>query len=63
MMNMFWQPLDFEVPLDPDRMWHVAVDTFAPSQDRAEEVFRSPADRARWRVQPRSIVILVRGQS
>ena len=31
MMNMFWEPLDFEVPVDPQRVWHVAVDTFMAS--------------------------------
>src|SRR5262249_31268555 len=29
MMNMFWQPLDFQVP--PDREWRIAIDTFANS--------------------------------
>ena len=31
MMNMFWEPLDFEVPVDPQRTWQIAIDTFAAS--------------------------------
>jgi hypothetical protein len=37
MMNMFWEPLEFEVPVYPGRAWHVAVDTFAPSPNDAGE--------------------------
>ena len=58
MMNMYWEPLDFEVPLDPQRVWRIAVDTSAPSPDAAEDESGPPLDRARCRVQPRSIVVL-----
>ena len=56
MMNMYWEPLDFEVP---QRVWHVAVDTFAPSPAAAQETIGPPLERARCTVQPRSIVVLV----
>jgi glycogen operon protein len=59
MMNMFWEPLDFDVPLDPRRVWRVAVDTFTPSPDPSADTVGPPIDHARWRVQPRSIVVLV----
>ena len=59
MMNMFWEPLDFEVPRDPPRAWHVAVDTFArgplPTIDAAGRLNAA----THCVVQPRSIVILV----
>ena len=29
MMNMFWQPLDFEVPVEHGRAWLQVIDTFA----------------------------------
>ena len=60
MMNMFWEPLDFEVPVDPQRTWQIAIDTFAasphdiPDQDQGAT---SPGHRCT--VQGRSIVILV----
>ena len=60
MMNMFWEPLDFEVPVDPQRVWHVAVDTFAPTpRDVANQNPGRPLDRSSCTVQGRSIVILV----
>jgi pullulanase/glycogen debranching enzyme len=43
MMNMFREPLEFEVPVDPQRTWHLVVDNVAG---------------ASCRVQARSIVIL-----
>ncbi len=59
MMNMFWEPLDFEVP-DPQRAWHVAVDTFAPSpHDIADQDHGAPLGRSPCTVRGRSIVILV----
>ena len=60
MMNMFWEPLDFEVPVDPQCVWHVAVDTFAPTpHDFANQNPGVPLDRTSCTVQGRSIVILV----
>ena len=60
MMNMFWEPLDFEVPVYPGRAWHVAVDTFAPGpRDIADPAERAPLGHAPCTVQGRSIVVLV----
>jgi glycogen operon protein len=60
MMNMFWEPLDFEVPVEPRRAWHVAVDTFAASpNDIADPDRRQPLHRSPCTVQARSIVVLI----
>ncbi len=60
MMNMFWEPLAFEVPIDPQRAWHIAVDTFLPRPlDIPDESQRPPFNRSLCTVQGRSIVILV----
>ena len=59
MMNMFWEPLQFEVPTDPQRAWHLAVDTFAPSPHDISDTGRSaPFSGSLCTVQARSIVIL-----
>ena len=56
MMNMFWQPLEFELPA---AKWWVAIDTFASSPadmpERGERIF---IDRGSRMVQARSIVVL-----
>src|SRR5262249_11977685 len=31
MMNMFWEPLAFEIPVLPDRSWHLVIETAAAS--------------------------------
>jgi isoamylase len=60
MMNMYWEPLDFEVPTEPQRVWRRAIDTFASTpQDIA-----SPGQETRFMgptctVQGRSIMVLV----
>jgi len=60
MMNMFWEPLDFEVPVDPQRTWQIAVDTFAASpHDIPDRDLRSPSPRRLCTVQGRSVVILI----
>src|SRR5262249_87262 len=46
MMNMFWEPLDFDMPLDARRLWQVAVDTSAPSPDPSSNVIGPPIDCA-----------------
>ena len=61
LMNMFWEPLDFEVPLEPRRVWRVAVNTFAPTPAPAQDPIGPPLESARCRVEPRSIVILAAG--
>jgi isoamylase len=56
MMNMFWEPLDFEVPAGP---WHIAVDTFAGSpRDIADPGGERQWNGDRYRVPGRTIVIL-----
>ncbi len=60
MMNMFWEPLVFDVPAIPQREWRLAIDTFADSPDdianAGEE--RSVDDQSSCTVQARSIVVL-----
>jgi glycogen operon protein len=61
MMNMFWDPLDFEVPLfvDPPRGWRVAIDTFAPSPRDIADPGQEAVSMGHLRtVQGRSIVVL-----
>jgi isoamylase len=60
MMNMFWQPLDFELPVDPRRVWHIAIDTFARTPDDiADPGHEAPLPRPLCTVRGRSIVVLV----
>jgi glycogen operon protein len=55
MMNMFWEPLTFQLPLGA---WRVAIDTAAtPPRDIPEDVTTSAVEIT-WPVQPRSIVVL-----
>ena len=59
MMNMFWEPLDFEVPVDPQRAWHIAVNTFEPGPHGvADHGPAVPLGGSFCTVQGRSIVIL-----
>jgi glycogen operon protein len=59
MMNMFWEPLDFEVPVNPQRTWHLAVETFAASpRDIAYPDRLAPLTGLLCTVQGRSIVVL-----
>jgi isoamylase len=60
MMNMFWEPLDFEVPLLGGRGWLVAIDTAAAAPDDIaddgnETVFFGPV----CSVAARSIIVLI----
>jgi len=60
MMNMYWDPLEFELPVDPGRTWAVAIDTFAASPFDIVDPGDEPAWTARTRVvDPRSIVVLL----
>jgi isoamylase len=59
MMNMFWEPLEFDVPAIPERTWRVAIDTFAESpHDIAAEGQEPPFIGSSCTVQARSIVVL-----
>ena len=60
MMNMYWRPLDFEIPSVPDRQWYRLLDTSLPSPEDVippgEKMTR--ITEAVYRVHDRSIVIL-----
>ena len=60
MMNMYWEPLDMEVPVIAGRQWARTVDTSLPSPsdiaDPGKEVLFTAQS---YRVSPRSIVVLV----
>jgi glycogen operon protein len=60
MMNMFWEPLAFEVPANPRRAWRLAIDTFADSpRDIASPGEEPPFAPSSCTVQGRSIVVLI----
>ena len=60
--NMYWDALDFEVPIVPGRRWRRLVDTARPSpEDIVEVVRQAPIDGDRVRVEGRSVLILLSG--
>jgi len=60
MFNMFWESLDFELPVVPGRHWRLAVDTALPSpHDIADPGFEPEVTGNTRRVEARSIVVLV----
>jgi glycogen operon protein len=60
MMNMYWDPLDMDVPTIHDRQWMRAVDTSLPSPyDVADPGREVGFVGGSYRVNPRSIVVLV----
>ena len=61
MMNMYWEPLDFEVP--GNAVWHVAIDTFAVSPNDIASGHAVAASGSTHRVQGRSIVVLESARS
>src|SRR5262249_6743199 len=63
MMNMYWEPLDFEVPIIDGRRWVWALDTARPGgEDIAEPGIPASKEKAvagpAYRVEGRSIAIL-----
>lgn len=59
MINMFWKPLDFEVPLIPGRGWHVAINTFAAGPEDLPNPGHEPVFmESLCAVAERSIVVL-----
>jgi glycogen operon protein len=57
---MYWDALDFEVPLVPGRRWYRLVDTARPSPDDIVETDRQvPIDGHQVRVEGRSVLILL----
>ena len=60
MMNMFWEPLDMEIPTIPGRSWFKSVDTSLPTpNDIADPGHETPFNNPTCRVNPRSIVVLI----
>jgi glycogen operon protein len=60
MMNMYWQPLEFEVPQSAGRTWRIGIDTFEDSPlDIPDESARTAVSGRTHTVQGRSIVVLV----
>ena len=60
MMNMYWLPLDFDLPAIPGRTWLRAVDTaLAPPFDIADPGSEAPLSGATYALQGRSVVVLI----
>jgi glycogen operon protein len=60
MMNMYWEPLDMEVPVVAGREWARAIDTSLPSpSDIAEHGKELRCSNQPYRVNGRSVVVLV----
>ena len=60
MFNMFWESLEFELPMVPGRRWCVAVDTSRPSpHDIADPGSEQDALGTTHGVEARSVVVLV----
>jgi glycogen operon protein len=61
-LKMYWDALDFELPIVPGRRWRRLVDTARPSpEDIVEDVRQSPLETDRVRVEGRSVLILLSG--
>jgi len=59
MMNMHWEPLDFDVPALDGRMWTQAIDTALPAGQDIRDPGSEPAvPGGTYRVQARSIAVL-----
>lgn len=60
MMNMYWEPLEFEIPGLTERRWYRAIDTSLPaSQDITVAGDEVRVDADSYLVQSRSVVVLV----
>ena len=60
MFNMFWDSLDFELPVVPGRRWRLAVDTARPSpRDIADPGSEPEITGNKLLVEARSVVVLV----
>ena len=60
MMNMYWEPLDFDLPSIAGRTWSRAVDTsLAPPLDIADPGGEAPVAGTTYTVAGRSVVVLV----
>lgn len=60
MLNMFWEPLEFELPVVPGRRWFLAVDTAQPSpRDLPDPGFETGVLGNTYRVDGRSVAVLL----
>jgi glycogen operon protein len=60
MLNMYWEPLDFEVPVVAQRRWYRLLDTGRPSPEDIVETARQVAvDGRSVRIEGRSVVVLL----
>jgi pullulanase/glycogen debranching enzyme len=60
MMNLYWQPLTFQVPSVPGRQWGRVIETLRPSpQDLLEPGRERPITGHRSHVKGRSLVVLM----
>jgi glycogen operon protein len=61
LLNMYWEPLDFELPTVPDRSWRRVLDTaLAPPDDIADSAGGGvPLPAASYRAAGRSVVVLL----
>jgi isoamylase len=58
--NMYWEGLEFELPVVPDRRWCIAVDTSRRSPDDIPDPGSEPwVHRDTYQVEGRSVVVLV----
>ncbi len=60
MLNAYWEPLDYQLPLlPPGQCWQRVVDTYLPSpEDYADPWVPLPENQRQYHVHPRSAVIL-----
>ncbi len=59
MMNMYWQPLDFEVPVLDGRVWTQVIDTALPAgQDIRDPGTEPVVAGTSYQVQGRAITVL-----
>lgn len=60
MMNMYWEPVEFEIPDVQGRRWYKSIDTAMPSpRDIIEKGKELLITDGNFKVLPRSIVILI----
>jgi glycogen operon protein len=60
MFNMFWDSLEFELPVGPGRRWYLAVDTAQPSPHDIPDAGSEPeVPGSTHLVEARSVVVLV----
>lgn len=64
MLNMYWEPLRFEIPLlSPERAWRCIVDTAQPAPSEYFAPAKAPlCNAAHYLMQERSIVLLMAGE-